>query len=122
MRPVILRAFRYKGDSTMCKRAFGFMLLAFALFGTQCWATNCVPEESEGTPPPCTITFSPGSTTNTYDFSNSGDGVLVVQFDTVLTTFSLTVTVNHTIDQIDLNEFPADTACVTYSSGQCDQY
>ncbi len=107
----------------MCKRAFGFMLLAFALFGTQCWATNCVPEGNEGTPPPCTVTFSPGITTNTYDFSGSSDGVLVVQFDTVLTTFSLTVTVNHNIDQIDLNEFPAGTVCVPYEfSNECDQY
>ncbi|HEY6905796.1 MAG TPA: hypothetical protein VI216_15940, partial [Candidatus Acidoferrales bacterium] len=108
----------------MCKRAFGFMVLVFALFGTQCWATDCAPDQSEGTPPPCTLTFSPGNTTNTYNFSNTGDGVLVVQFDTVLTTFSLTVTVDHNIDQIDLNEFPAGTVCVKYefNGPQCEQY
>ena len=105
----------------MYKRAFGFMVLAFAFFGTQCWAGQCSPgEEQTG----CSNTFSPGSTTNTYDFSGTNDGVLVVQFDTVLTTFTLTVNVNHNIDQIDLNEFPAGTVCVQYefNGNQCDQY
>jgi len=43
----------------------------------------------------------------------------------VLTTFTLTATVNHTIDPLDPNEFPAGTVCVTYAfkgSFECDQY
>jgi hypothetical protein len=101
----------------MFKRTFAFLAVAFALFGTQCWACD-----------PCTSitnTFSPTVTTNTYDFSGSGDGRLIVQFETVLTTFNLTVTVNHTIDAFDPNEFPAGTLCVTYSTNSpnaCDQY
>ena len=102
-------------------RKFALLVLALGMFGTQCFAATCTPSE-EGLS--CTNTFSPSSTTNTFDFSNSGDGVLIVQFDTVLTTFSLTVTVNHTIDPFDPTEFPAGTVCVTYSQngGRCDQY
>jgi hypothetical protein len=105
----------------MCKRIFALFALAFGLFGTQCWAATCTPSE-EGLS--CTNTFSPTSTTNTFDFSGSGDGVLIVQFDTVLTTFSLTVTVNHTLDPLDPSEFPAGTVCVKYSGNGslCDQY
>jgi hypothetical protein len=42
----------------------------------------------------------------------------------VLTTFTLTVTVDHTIDAIDFSVFPTGTVCVTYASngGQCDEY
>lgn len=101
----------------MFRRIFALLALAFALFGTQCWA-QCV--ETEGLS--CTNTFSPGTTTGTYNFF--GDGTLTVQFETVLTTFSLTVTVNHTIDPIDPNEFPAGTVCVAYESNgnRCAQY
>src|SRR6266699_2457214 len=106
----------------MCRRIFALLALAISLFGTQCWAqiTTCGGIEQ----PPCSITntFSPGTTTGTYDFSRSGDGILIVQFNAVLTTFTLTATVNHTIDQVDLNEFPAGTVCVTYSTRLCDQY
>jgi len=63
----------------------------------------------------CTNTFSPTDTTGTYEFF--GNGRLIVQFNTVLTTFTLTATVNHTIDPLDPNEFPAGTVCVTYSTG-----
>jgi|ERR1700675_37167 len=104
----------------MLKRIFVVLALAFGLFGTQCWA-QCV--ETEGLS--CTNTFSPTTTTGTFNFDNTGDGVLTVQFETVLDTFTLTVTVNHTIDQFDENEFPASTVCVTYSSNSpnaCDQY
>jgi hypothetical protein len=104
----------------MCKRIFALLALTFGLFGTQCWAATCTPTE-EGMS--CTNTFSPTNTTNTYDFTPS-DGVLVVQFATVLTTFDLTVTFTHTIDPFDPTEFPAGTICVPYSSngGRCDQY
>ncbi|HSY99388.1 MAG TPA: hypothetical protein VK788_07820 [Terriglobales bacterium] len=105
----------------MCKRIFALLALTFGLFGTQCWAATCTPTE-EGMS--CTNTFSPANTTNTYDFTGSGDGVVVVQFATVLTTFDLTVTFTHTIDPFDPTEFPAGTICVPYSSngGRCDQY
>jgi hypothetical protein len=114
----------------MRKSMFALLALAISLFGTPCWAAIC------SNPPPttiasattdvvsCTNQFSPTVTTATYDFSSTGDGILIVQFKTVLTTFTLTATVNHTIDPLDPNEFPADTVCVPYSSnfGLCDQY
>lgn len=103
----------------MCKRMFVLFALAFGLFGTRCMAATCSPNvESEVVA--CTNTFSPTNTTNTYEFS--GDGRITVQFDTVLTTFDLTVTVNHTIFPFDPSEFPAGTVCVTYANGNCDQY
>ena len=42
----------------------------------------------------------------------------------MLTTFTLTVTINHTIDPFDPSEFPAGTVCVAYNTngGLCDQY
>ena len=103
----------------MFKRTIGFLVLAFALFGTQCWAGTCF---SESAVPSCTNTFSPAVTTNTYEFF--GDGRLTVQFDTVLTTFDLRVTVDHTIDQLDPKEFPMGTVCVMYAfnGGRCDEY
>ena len=103
----------------MFKRIFAFLVLAFALFGTQCWAATCI---SESAAPSCTNMFSPTDTTGTYEFV--GDGKLIVKFGTVLTTFNLTVTVDHTIDPLDPNVFPASTVCVKYVSngGQCDEY
>ncbi len=99
----------------MSKRIFALLALAISLFGTQSWAGTC-------TVVSCTNTFSPTDTTGTYEFF--GNGRLIVQFETVLTTFTLTATVNHTVDPLDPNEFPAGTVCVTYSGngGQCDQY
>ena len=107
----------------MFKRIFAFLALAFSLFGTQCWA-QCGGEFQPPCPLSITNTFSPTVKTNTYDFSLTGDGKLIVQFDTVLTTFMLTVTVNHNIDSRDPSEFPAGTVCVTYDSNgfQCDEY
>jgi hypothetical protein len=101
----------------MFKRIFAFLVLAFALFGTQCWAATCSSVVLS-----CANTFTPTDTTGTYEFF--GDGRLIVQFDTVLTTFSLTVTVDHTIDPLDPNVFPPGTVCVTYASngGRCDEY
>jgi hypothetical protein len=112
----------------MFNRIFGFLALAFSLFGTQSWAATCF-FDGAGVPF-CTNTFSPaaGGNTNTYDFSGTGDGRLVVAFDTVLTTFTLTVTVNHHIDPLDPNEFPTSpppgTVCVKYefNGSQCDEY
>ena len=104
----------------MRKLMFALFALAISLFGTQCWAGTCSPGEEGGVS--CTNTFSPGVTTNTYDFSSTRDGVLTVHFVTVLTTFTLTVTVNHTIDPFDPKEFPADTVAITYCNGKQDQY
>jgi len=100
---------------------FALLALAISLFGTQCWA-QCGGELQPPCPPSITKTFSPGVTTNTYDFSGTSDGVLTVTFVTVLTTFTLTATVNHTIDPFDPNEFPAGTVAVTYCNGKQDQY
>jgi len=105
----------------MCKRIFALFALAISLFCAPSWAATCGGIDQSPCPS-ITNTFSPGTTTGTYDFSTTGDGVLIVQFSTVLTAFTLTATVNHTIDQVDPNEFPAGTVCVTYSTGQCDQY
>jgi hypothetical protein len=102
-------------------RIFGLFALAFALCGTQCWAqgsNTCVGGEGLS----CTNPFSPGVTIGTYDFG--GDGQLTVEFDTVLTLFTLTVTVDHTIDPRDTTVFPIGTLCVTYqfNGSQCDEY
>lgn len=109
------------GDPAMRKPMFALLALAIGLFGTQCWAqeTGCV-SNNEGGGVSCP--FSPNNTTNTYNFGN--DGRLTVQFKTVLTSFTLTVTVNHTIDSLNPDEFPAGTVCVKYESNgsQCDQY
>ena len=105
----------------MRKPMVALLALGISLFGTQCWAATCTTTTSVGVVS-CTNTFSPTDTTGTYDFSFSGDGVLIVQFKTVLTTFSLTVTVNHTIDPFDPSEFPAGTVAVTYANGHMDQY
>ena len=106
----------------MFKPIFGLLALAFSLFGTQCWAQDIVPCTSNSG---IICTFSPTQTTNTYQF---GDGSrLVVQFDIVLTTFTLDVAVSHPSNPLplDLNEFPAGTVCVQYPSNLpnfCDQY
>jgi hypothetical protein len=107
----------------MSKRIFALLALSISLFGTQCWA-QCGGELQPPCPPSITKTFSPGITTNTYDFSGTGDGTLIVDFVTVLTTFTLTVTVNHTLDPLDPNVFPPGTVCVKYSTnlGPCEQY
>jgi hypothetical protein len=107
----------------MRKPMFALLALTISLFGTQCWAqeTQCFSNEGGGVSCP----FSPTNTTNTYSFGN--DGRLVVKFDTVLTSFTLTVTVSHPTNPLALDPdvFPAGTVCVSYptnSSGVCDQY
>jgi len=103
----------------MFVRIFGFFVLAFALLGTQSWAATCF---SETVPPSCTNTFSPTDTTGTYDFSLTGDGILIVSFRRVLTNFTLTVSVNHTIDPRDPEVFPEGTRAVQYCNGNFDEY
>jgi hypothetical protein len=107
----------------MFKRIFAFLALAFALFGTQCWATTQFCNNIDSETLSCTNTFSPGNTEGVYDFSSTGDGKLTVDFVTVLTTFTLTVTVNHTIDPLAPGVFPEGTVAVTYSTnGRSDEY
>jgi hypothetical protein len=105
----------------MLLRLFAFFALAFGLFGTQCLAqesNTCFGGEGLS----CTLFFNPGMTTGTYNFGN--DGQLTVQFDKVLTSFALTVTVDHTPDPIDTSVFPANTSCVKYAfnGNSCAEY
>jgi hypothetical protein len=110
----------------MRKSIFALLALVISLFGTQCWAQAAACGGLEQPPCPLSITntFSPGTTTNTYDFSATGDGTLTVHFVRVLTTFTLTVTVDHTIDGLAEGVFPPNTACVKYATNgsQCDEY
>ncbi len=105
----------------MFKPIFGFLALAFSLFGTQCWAQDA-PCFGEGA---VTCTFSPGNTKGVYEFFN--DGRLVVEFETVLTPgFTLTVTPVTVADPLPLDpkEFPTGTVCVKYAFNgvHCDRY
>jgi hypothetical protein len=73
-----------------------------------------------------TCSFSPNVTTGIYEFGSQGR--LVVQFETVLTSFNLTVDITNPASNtlpLDPSEFPAGTACVQYVSvtpGLCVQY
>jgi hypothetical protein len=103
-------------------RALAFAALSLVLFAAPNWAATCV---TDGTS--CSNTVSPADTTAIFDFQQSGNGILIVQFDTVLTTFDLIVTLNTTIHALDPNEFPAGTVCVPYTGsggngGHCVQY
>jgi hypothetical protein len=107
----------------MRRPILALIALGISLFGTQCWAqeTGCFGNEGGGVSCP----FSPTNTTNTYNFGN--DGHLIVKFDTVLTSFTLTVTVSHPTNPLPLDPevFPPGTVCVQYptnSFNSCDQY
>lgn len=99
-------------------------VLALLLFVTPSWAQLSCIGSGEGSQKSCFITFSPGSTTGTFDFSGTGDGVITFQFDTVLTTFTLTVSANEvsSITNLDPAEFPTGTVCIKYSIGHCVRY
>jgi len=102
-------------------RVLIFFAIAFAFLAAPGGAQT--PCSSVGDGNNCFNSFSPEVTTGVYDFSGGFNGRLVVQFDTVLTSFDLTVTLSHTIFPLDPREFPAGTVCVTYSvSSQCVQY
>ena len=105
----------------MRKPIFALIALAFSLFGTQCWAQSLCGGEEQ---PPCSITrsFDQATTEGVYDFGV--DGRLVVDFKTVLRPFTLIVTPNHLIDQIDFSVFPTGTVCVPYAfnGNQCTEY
>lgn len=117
-------------------RVLALFVLAFLVCVSPNWAqSNC----GGDFPTPCSITqsFSPaaGGNIGIYDFTDgsrgsSNDGYLVVQFDTVLTSFSLTVTLDFTTNsvlalELDPTEFPTGTVCVQYPSqdpSHCIQY
>lgn len=97
-----------------------FLFLLSAPSRAQVSSTPC---NSVGDGNNCFNSFSPGVTTGVYDFTGSSNGILTVQFDTVLTNFNLSVSLNSTIFPTDLHEFPAGTICVKYyPSEQCVQY
>ena len=72
-------------------RLFALAAIAFALFTAPGAAQIPCSEVSDGNN--CFNSFSPDVTTGVYDFTGSFNGILVVQFDTVLTNFDLTVPV-----------------------------
>jgi hypothetical protein len=105
----------------MAKRILAFLAFSLALFITPCWSQTPCGDVGDGSS--CFNSFSPGVTTGVYDFGGSFNGRLVVQFDTVLTSFDLTVTLDHNIDPTDPKEFPTGTACVKYTTtNQCVEY
>lgn len=108
----------------MRKPMFALIVLAIALFGTQCWA-----QENFCTGKLNCHEFSPNSTSFTYN--NFGDGSsLTVQFVTVITTFHLAVAESHPLQttiqsELDPNDFPSpsQTICVPpFDTGKCNQY
>jgi hypothetical protein len=103
----------------MAKRILVLLVLSLALFITPSWAATCITDGGN-----CSNTVSPTDTIAVFDFSSGGNGVLTVQFDTVLTTFTLTVNLNNTIDPLDPTEFPTGTVCVAYSTNgtKCVEY
>ena len=110
----------------MYTRPFALLVLALALFVGPSWAQSSCLGTGDGNPQTCSIVFSPGVTTGTFDFSGTGDGVIVFQFETVLTTFTLTVAANDVASipstSLDLTEFPAGTVCIMYTKNSCVRY
>jgi hypothetical protein len=108
----------------MAKRILVLFVLSLVLFITPSWAQLSCLGTGDGSPQSCSITFSPGNTTGTFDFSGTGDGVLVFQFDTILTTFQLTVSANDvtSITNLDPTEFQTGTICIKYTKGFCVRY
>jgi hypothetical protein len=106
-------------------RIFGLFVLAFALFGTPCWAlssANCTPEDLF-----IACQFTTGATgfsSATFDFGP--DGVLALQFETILTSFELDVSAHEvtSITNLSTAEFPTGTVCIPYSAngGNCVHY
>src|SRR5579863_3268996 len=101
------------GDPNMYIRVLALLAFAFLVLVTPSWAQQSCIGSGDGSPQTCNITFSPGNTTGTFDFSATGDGVITFQFDTVLTTFELIVSANEvaSITNLDPTEFPTGTVC-----------
>jgi len=108
-------------------RVLALSVLALLLCVAPSWAQGtCTGPGGDGLQF-CSITFSPGNTTGTFDFSGTGDGVIAFQFDTVLTPapgFTLTVSANEvtSITNLDPTEFPTGTVCIPYTKGPCVRY
>lgn len=102
----------------MLIRLLALVALVLVLFVTPNLAAEC--DNFEGTT--CSNLFTSGDTTGVYDFGPNGR--LVVQFDTVLISFNLMVTITFPTNPLPLdpNEFPSGTVCVPYTSGSCVQY
>jgi len=97
-------------------RVLAFVALSSALFVGPSLAATATCGGPEVTS--CTNSFSPGDSgvsTGIYEFGENGR--LVVQFETVLTNFNLTVTLAFPSNPLplDSNEFPAGTVCVQYN-------
>ena len=114
-------------------RLFVFPALALLFVAAPIFAAssaNCLPTAGNGDNIPFNITchFTPdpsGISTATFDFGDHGDGTMTVQFETVLTTFDVTITANEFTaipNPLDSNEFPDETVCITYTIGHCVRY
>src|SRR5260370_17807473 len=113
----------------MSRAMLALLTLAISLFGSRCRRANCSTSPPTTTTSPttavvsCTNQFSPAVTSATYDFTSTGDGFLKLTFlGTVQTTFTITATVNHTIDPFDTSEFPPGTIPIPYFNRTKDQY
>jgi hypothetical protein len=89
-------------------------------------SSNCDATVGDGSPWSITCHFTPGpSGSATFDFGPQGDGTMTMQFETVLTTFDVTLTANEFAvipNPLDPNEFPSGTVCITYFNGHCVRY
>jgi hypothetical protein len=110
-------------------RVLALSVLAFLLLVAPSWAqssSNCGTTTGDGSPFSITCHFVPGpSGSATFDFSPQGDGTMTMQFETVLTTFDVTLTATEFAvipNPLDPNEFPTGTVCITYSNGHCVRY
>jgi len=119
-------------------RILSFSAISLILSVIPCLAQDTSVCSTNELPSPCQeFTFTAQNTSHTYDFTSTNDGILTVQFDTVLTSFTLAVFVTHPTSPttceaeetdcvtLDVNEFPSGTTCVQYPSnafGVCDQY
>jgi hypothetical protein len=100
------------------------LLFLCAAPGTQAQTASCTPPVDSENPFSCFITYTPtGPNIGVFDFSGFGDGILTIQFDTILDTFTLTVTANEvaSITNIDQTQLPGAT-CITYANGHCVRY
>lgn len=108
-------------------RILALVALSLLLFTAPSYAAtpgsaSCTPGDGNIT---CDFTPTPAGLIAIYDFTSSGRGYLVVQFDTVLTNFALTVTPTSFTDTIETpDDFPVGTVCVGYdpNGGSCVQY
>ena len=110
-------------------RILTLVTLLVLFIASPSWAassSNCGATVGDSSPFSITCHFTPGpSGSATFDFGPQGDGTMTMLFDTVLTTFDVTLTANEFAvipNPLDPTEFPADTVCITYSIGHCVRY